>query len=103
MPRIETPLRRDRRQQPPSLLALDRERAQTPAAVPGEELVERPLAEPAIAVVQDHQLLAIAAHPALAARRRPRRASGPGGRWPREACWRAASRSSSDPPHREPG
>src|SRR4051812_46396648 len=66
MPRIETPLSRDRCEQPLPLLALDRLRAQAPATVPGEVLVEGPLAETAIAVVQDHQLLPIAAHPAVA-------------------------------------
>jgi catechol 2,3-dioxygenase-like lactoylglutathione lyase family enzyme len=56
VPRIEPRAGRDRREQLRPLFALDRNRPQALRAIPREDLVERPLAESAVLVVEHHGL-----------------------------------------------
>src|SRR5438477_13194868 len=56
MPRIEARVGSDRREQARPLFALDRNRTHALAAIPGEDLVERPPAEAAVLVVQQDAL-----------------------------------------------
>src|SRR5215216_8033040 len=62
VPRLEAPLGRDAREEALPLLVLDRDWPQPPAAIPGEDLVQRPFAESAVAVVEDRELIVRRAH-----------------------------------------
>src|SRR5438477_10545749 len=63
MPRIEARVGSDRREQARPLFALDRNRTHALAAIPGEDLVERPPAEAAVLVVQQDALRGTAQRP----------------------------------------
>jgi hypothetical protein len=56
MPGVEAFALGDRGEQPCTLLALNRNRADGGVAVPGEHLVEAPLAEAAVGVVENDAL-----------------------------------------------
>jgi len=62
VPRVQPALAIDGGEQPVALLALNRYGPQAMAAIPGEDLVERPLAEPAITVVENRRLAGWRAH-----------------------------------------
>jgi hypothetical protein len=58
MPGVETLGFGDHGEKRLALVALNRDRAQPPLTIPGQDLVEAPLAEAAIVVVEDRPLVA---------------------------------------------
>ena len=64
MPGVETRRWINSFEQALALFALDRDSQKTPRAIPREDLVERPLAEATVSVVEDDALAGLRAHPA---------------------------------------